>query len=144
MSTYHTTVDSPWPPADTFTYMARFSNAAKWDPGVLAAEETEPGPPRRGSTYRLVVGALGRRLSLEYRIEEIDPPRRVVLQAENAVIRSTDVIEVSPLEGGGSRVTYAATLRAKGAALMLAPLVAVALRRVGDRAAAGLKAALAA
>lgn len=144
MSTYRTTVDSPWPPADTFAYMARFSNAAKRDPGVLASEETEPGPPRRGSTYRLVVGALGRRLPLEYRIEAIDPPRRVVLRAENAAIRSTDVIEVSPLAGGGSKVTYEATLRAKGAALALAPLLGVALRRIGDRAAAGLKAALAA
>lgn len=144
MSTYRTTVDSPWPPADTFAYMARFSNASKWDPGVLASEESEPGPPRRGSTYRLVVVALGRRLPLEYRIEEIDPPRRVVLRAESAAIRSTDVIEVSPLAEGGSKVTYEATLRAKGAALVLAPLLGVALRRIGDRAAAGLKAALAA
>ena len=144
MSTYRTTIASPWSPADTFAYMARFSNAAKWDPGVLAAEETEPGPPRRGSTYWLVVGALGRRLPLEYRIEEIDPPRRVVLRAENWAIRSTDVIEVSPLEGGGSEVTYEAALMAKGVAFMLAPLVGVALRRIGDRAAAGLKAALAA
>ncbi len=91
-----------------------------------------------------MVGALGRRLPLEYRIEEIDPPRRVVLRAENAAIRSTDVIEVSPLAGGGSKVTYEATLRAKGAALVLAPLLGVALRRIGDRAAAGLRAALAA
>src|SRR5271157_2382113 len=143
MSTYRTTVASPRSPADTFAYMARFSNAAKWDPGVLAAEETDPGPPRRGSTYRLVVRALGRRLRLEYRIEEIDPPRRVVLRAETATVRSTDVIEVSPLEGGGCEVTYEATLRAKGAAFVLTPLVGLALRRIGDRAAAGLKAALA-
>ena len=105
-----------------------------------------PSPDRRdaGSTHGLVVGALGRRLPLEYRIEEIDPPRRVVLRAENWAIRSTDVIEVSPLEGGGSEVTYEATLRAKGVAFMLAPLVGLAPRRIGDRAAAGLKAALAA
>ena len=143
MSTYRTTIASPWSPADTFAYMARFSNAAKWDPGVLAAEETEPGPPRRGSTYWLVVGALGRRLPLEYRIEEIDPPRRVVLRGENSAIRSTDVIEVSPMPEGGTEVSYEATLTAKGAALLLTPLVGVALRRIGDRAAAGLKAALA-
>jgi carbon monoxide dehydrogenase subunit G len=124
--------------------MARFSNAVNWDPGVLASEDTDPGPPSRGSTYRLVVGVLGRRVQLEYRIEEIDPPRRVVLQAQNATIRSTDVIEVSPAPGGGSTVTYAATLRARGPAVLLAPLVGMALRRIGDRAAAGLRTALAA
>lgn len=144
MSTYRTTILSARPPADVFEYMARFSNAVEWDPGVLACEESEPGPPRRGSTYRLVVGALGRRVRLEYRIEEIDPPRRVVLQAQNATIRSTDVIEVSPAPGGGSTVTYAATLRARGPAVLLAPLVGMALRRIGDRAAAGLRTALAA
>ena len=123
--------------------MARFSNAAKWDPGVLASEENEPGPPRVGSSYRLVVAVLGRRLPLEYRIEEIDRPRRVVLRAQNAVVRSTDVIEVVATPDGGSKVTYEATLEAIGAAVLLAPLVGVALRRIGDRAAAGLRAALA-
>jgi len=143
MSTYRTTILSARPPVDVFEYMARFSNAVEWDPGVLACEESDPGPPRRGSTYRLVVGALGRRVRLEYRIEEIDPPRRVVLRAENSAIRSTDVIEVSPMPEGGTEVSYEATLTAKGAALLLTPLVGVALRRIGDRAAAGLKAALA-
>jgi uncharacterized protein YndB with AHSA1/START domain len=144
MSTCRATVASTWSPEDVFAYLARFSNAAKWDPGVLTSEDTEPGSPRCGSTYRLVVWALGRRVPLEYRIEEIDPPRRVVLHAENSAIRSTDVIEVSPAPGGGSTVTYKATIRAKGGAALLTPLVGVALRRIGDRAAAGLRAALAA
>ena len=64
MSTYHVKISSPWAPPDAFAYMARFSNAAKWDPGVLAAEELAPGPPGRGSSYQLVVGVLGRRLRL--------------------------------------------------------------------------------
>ena len=63
MSTYRATIASTWSPEDAFAYMARFSNAAKWDPGVLSSEDTDPGPPRYGSTYRLVVGALGRRCS---------------------------------------------------------------------------------
>ena len=62
MSTYRATIASTWSPEDAFAYMARFSNAAKWDPGVLSSEDTDPGPPRYGSTYRLVVGALGRRV----------------------------------------------------------------------------------
>ena len=142
MSTYRTTASSTWPPAEAFAYMARFSNAAKWDPGVLTAEDAGQAPPSRGSTYRLVVGVLGQRVPLEYRIEEIDPPRRVVLKAQNAMISSTDVIEVSPAPGGGSAVIYKATLTPKGPAVLLTPLVGVALRHIGDRAAAGLRAVL--
>jgi hypothetical protein len=142
MSTYRTEISSCWAPADAFEYLARFSNAAKWAPGVVEAEDVDEGPPGQGSTYRLVVGVLGRRVPLEYRIVEIDRPRRVVLQAQNATIRSRDLIEVSPAPGGGATVTYAATLSAKGPALLLSPFVALGLRRIGNRAAAGLRAAL--
>ncbi|MGO9582567.1 MAG: SRPBCC family protein [Acidimicrobiales bacterium] len=142
MSTYRTEISSCWAPADAFEYLARFSNAAKWDPGVVEGEDVDEGPPGQGSTYRLVVGVLRRRVPLEYRIVEIDRPRRVVLQAQNATIRSSDLIEVSPAPGGGSTVTYEATLSTRGPALLVSPLVTLGLRRIGDRAAAGLRAVL--
>ncbi len=137
-------VSSPRHPADVFEYLARFSNAAHWDPGVSSAQEITPGPPAYGGAYRLVVKFLGLSVPMEYRIEEIDTPRRVVLRAENSMIRSTDLIEVAPADGGGSIVTYEATLAPKGVSTVLEPLLGVAFRRIGDRAAAGLRAALAA
>jgi Polyketide cyclase / dehydrase and lipid transport len=137
-------VPSPRHPADVFEYLARFSNAAHWDPGVSSAEEITPGPPACGSAYRLVVKFLGLSVPLEYRIEEIDPPTRVSLRAENSIIRSTDVIEVAPADGGGSIVTYEATLAPKGVSTLLEPLLGAVFRGIGDRAAAGLRAALAA
>jgi hypothetical protein len=143
MATYRTSVSSPRSPADVFAYLARFSNAAGWDPGVSAAQDITAGAPALGSTYRLMVRFLGRTVPLEYRIEYIDPPRRVVLRAENAVVRSTDVISVAPTLGGGSTVTYEATLTPKGLSAAMAPLLSVLFRRIGDRAAAGLRASLA-
>jgi hypothetical protein len=142
MATYRTSVSSPQPPGDVFAYLARFSNAAHWDPGVAGAEDLTPGPPAFGSTYRLMVRFLGLTVPLEYRIDEIDAPKRVVLRAENTVVRSTDVIEVAPTLGGGSTVTYEATLTLKRASRVLAPLIGVVFRRIGDRAAAGLRATL--
>ncbi len=70
-------------------------------------------------------------------------PTRVVLQAENAAIRSTDVIEVVPEPSGGSRILYEANLQTKGVFVVLSPVIALAFRRVGDRAAEGLRRALA-
>ena len=90
--------------------MARFSNAAEWDPGVTEATEADPGPPTLGSTYRLMVRAFGRSLPLDYRICEFDRPHRVVLSAANSMVRSTDVIQVSAGPEGGSTLTYDATL----------------------------------
>ena len=141
---YRMSVPSARHPADVFEYLARFSKAAFWDPGVSSAEEITPGPPACGSAYRMMVEFLGLSVPLEYRIEEIDIPKRVALRAENAFITSTDVIEVAPADGGGSIVIYEATLVPKGVSTLLEPLLGAAFRRIGDRASAGLRAALAA
>lgn len=144
MPTYVASARSPRAPAEVFADLAHFSHAEQWDPGVQSALAITPGPPALGSAYRLLTRYLGRSVALDYRIEEIDPPRRVVLQAENAVIRSTDVIEVAEAPGGGAIVTYKATLTVKGPSALISPLVALAFRRIGDRAATGLRAWLAA
>jgi hypothetical protein len=144
VATYRTSFTSPWAAPDVFAYVARFCNAAEWDPGVVEVQGCQAGPPCLGSTYRLVVRFLGRLFALDYEIVEMLTPRRVVLRAENAVVRSTDVIEVEAAPGGGARLTYSATLRLKGPAALMEPLIGVTFHRTGDRAAAGLRAKLAA
>ena len=144
MVTYRGRVSSPRPPTEVFEYMARFSNAAEWDPGVTEAAEADPGEPTLGSTYRLTVRAFGRAVPLDYRIIEFDRPRRVVLNAANSMVRSTDVIEVSAGPEGGSTLTYDATLELAGVASLFTPLLDRSFRRIGDRAIVGLRAALAA
>ena len=140
MATYSVRVPSSLPPAEAFAYMARFSNAAEWDPGVVGAEELTPGPPEIGrSTYRLKVGFAGRQVPLDYHVADIDEPTRVVFVAENGQVRSVDTISVSPSEGGGSVVSYDATLSLKGVAVLLTPFLGRSFRRIGDRAAAGLR-----
>ena len=57
MARYQTTVQSQRPAAETFAYLAIFSNAVAWDPGVLAGEQLDPGPVRPGTRFRLVVPA---------------------------------------------------------------------------------------
>jgi hypothetical protein len=39
---YQATVQSHRPAAETFAYLAIFSNAVAWDPGVLAGEQLDP------------------------------------------------------------------------------------------------------
>jgi hypothetical protein len=142
MASYSARVTSPRPPSEVFDYMARFSNAAEWDPGVAEATEVRPGASALGSTYRLMVRSFGRTVPLEYRIVEMDRPRRVVLSAKNSMVRSTDVIEISSGPGSGSTLTYDATLRLKGVAALFTPFLSLSFRRIGDRAIVGLRATL--
>ncbi|HXZ66087.1 MAG TPA: SRPBCC family protein [Streptosporangiaceae bacterium] len=141
MARYETTVTSRRPAAETFTYLAVFSNAAIWDPGVLAAEQLDPGPVGPGTRFRLTVPFLGRPMPLTYRITSYDHGRRVVLTATSRLLRATDTIAVS---GGadGSAVSYEAEVRLRGPLQILDPLLRPGFRAVAERAAAGLARAL--
>jgi hypothetical protein len=142
MARYRTTVESTKSPEEAFDYLAEFSNAREWDPGIVEAADLTGDPVGPGSRFRLVSRFLGRRVPLEYRIIEYDRPTRVVLAADEASIRSTDEIRFVATKGG-TRITYEADLRLKAPfGTFMDPLLALAFRRIGARAAAGLREAL--
>ena len=135
---YRTSVTTPRRPEDAFEYMATFENVAEWDPGVADAEPLDTGGPTVGRRVRVVVSPAGRRLPLEYRITELEPPHRVLLVAETSTIRSVDEITVQPTPGGAT-VTYDAKLELLGPLRLFNPVLGFVFNRVGDRAAAGLR-----
>ena len=141
MAHYRATVESRSPAAETFSYLATFSNAAEWDPGVLAGEPLDPGPVRVGSRFRLMVPFLGARMSLTYEVISFVPDREVLLHAANAVLRSTDRIVVTGA-ADGSTVRYDAEVRLRGPLQVLDRLLRPGFRVVAERAAAGLTDAL--
>jgi len=142
MPHYETRVRSPWPAERAFEYMCDLEHFAEWDPGVEHASRVAGGAPGAGATYDVTVSAMGRDLTLRYETVEIDPPSRVEVRAETATLRSIDVITVEEDPGAGCIVTYDADLSLKGLLRFGDPLLGLAFRRIGDRAAAGLRAAL--
>ncbi len=142
MARYTTTISVPTSVEDTFAYLSRFSTTQEWDPGVVEATDLGEGEPRVGSRYRVVAVAGGRRSELVYEITELDAPHRVVLLADNGRFRSHDTIECEPAPDGGTLVQYDAELTMGGLARFADPLLGLAFRRIGDRAAAGLAATL--
>lgn len=142
MATYAATISTPRAPADAFDYLAAFSNAADWDPGVLSAEQLDAGPVRPGTRFRLTVPFLGRRLRLVYRVTGFQPGRQIVLRAASALLLATDQITVTR-DNSRTLVRYEAEVGLRGPLRLLDPLLGRGFQRVGDRAAAGLRAALA-
>jgi hypothetical protein len=142
MARYHAQVDSKRSAAETFDYLATFSNAAQWDPGTLTAEQLDPGPVGVGTRFRLVVPFLGRRLALVYRVSRYQPHREVTLDAVSPLLRLQDRIVVSPA-GDGSTLSYEAQVTLRGPLGLLDPLLNRGFAQVGNRAAAGLAKALA-
>ncbi|MGC1281844.1 MAG: SRPBCC family protein, partial [Streptosporangiaceae bacterium] len=113
MAHYHATIDSPCGPAETFDYLATFSNAEQWDPGVLSGEQLDSGPVRVGTRFRLVVPFLGRRVPLTYVVTRYSPAGMIALEAVSGLLRLVDWIEVAA-EGDGATVSYDADVRLRG------------------------------
>jgi hypothetical protein len=142
MARYKATVQSPCQAAETFAYLATFSNAVDWDPGVLDGEQLDPGPVHDGTRFRLVVPFLGRRLALTYRVTSYQQDHEVALTAANGLLHATDTITVTS-GADGSTVSYEAEVRLRGPLRVFGPLLRPGFRTVADRAAAGLAYALA-
>jgi len=138
---YHAEIRTTRPPEEVFDYLARFSSVAEWDPSVVCAEMLTAEPVEAGSEFKVVVRSFGRELPFVYRIATFGRPRVVKLVADTGRLRSEDTITVEP-DGEGSTVVYDACLSAKGVARLANPLLAMSLRRIGDAAAAGLRAAI--
>ena len=142
MARYKDTVPSSRSQADTFDYLARFSNTEDWDPGAVKGRGLqEGGPIGVGSRFSLDFKVGGRVQELVYEITEYERPRRVRLVAEGTGFTSDDEIVVSK-RGERSEVTYAADVRLRGPLKLFDPLMQIGFKRVAGKAADGLRATL--
>ena len=134
MAHYTTTHRTEWAPAKAFAYMADLRNFEEWDPGVSSAELVVSPQPGPAAEYDVRVSGM----TLRYRTLEFSKPHRVVVEATSKLLRSYDVIEVTP-SGTGSEIRYEATLELNGLLRFADPLLRLGFTRIGDRAAAGLR-----
>jgi len=141
MPRYNTVINSTWNVDQAFAFMSDFSNAARWDPGVVSAQRLDEGKVRIGSSFDLTVAFAGRRMRLRYTVRSLDPPHRVVFVASTSRLESVDSLTFEQL-GDGCRMTYDADLRLTGLAAVANPVLALGFRRVGDRARDSLRSVL--
>lgn len=138
MARYRTQVRSPWPRREAFDYLADLAHFADWDPGITASRLVDGTPGTLGSTYDVTVkGPVGSTV-MRYEIVSVDRPVRVEARSTTATLTSVDVMEFAD-DGDGCVVTYDADVRLRGVLGLADPLFGLIFRRIGDRAAAGLR-----
>jgi Polyketide cyclase / dehydrase and lipid transport len=138
MARYEASLHTRTATGDVFSYLSDFSNSQEWDPGVVTAERVTAGAVVEGAEFRLVTRFLGSQSALTYRIVEYDSPRVVTFHGENEAVISHDRITFVS-ESDGTTIHYDARLQLKGYRKLMAPLVAFAFRRVGERGLNGLR-----
>lgn len=141
MAHYVTSIPTPLSPEAAFAFMADVRRFSEWDPGVLAAVQVAGDGPGPGAAYDLTVKA-GSTSKMRYEVVTYDAPRRLVLVAKTARLVSEDEVRVEPGKDGGSVVTYDARLTLNGWTRVFDFALGIAFKRIGDRAAAGLRRAL--
>jgi len=134
------TLQVPRPPEEVFAYLQDFTTTEEWDPGTVRTTRLD-GDGGVGTRYHNVSRFLGRETELEYVVEEADSPARLRLRGENKTVVSEDTMTITPT-AGGAELTYRAEFTFKGAAKLVAPLLAPAFKRLGDEAEKGLREAL--
>jgi hypothetical protein len=133
MARYRMRIRTDWPATESFAYLGDLSNFDDWDPGVASSVQVVGDGPGVGAEYD--VDASGS--VLHYVVDLHDPPHRIRARARNRWLTSIDTISVAA-DGGGSVVTYDADLQLHGILRLGDPILALAFRRIGDRAADGL------
>jgi len=135
---YRVTIASPKSAEEVFEYMAMFSNVTEWDPTAAEAHPIDGNQPEQGARFHVLVRWLGREIPLDYTTTAYERPKRIVFRAENSTTISEDTINVKST-GAGCEMTYEAHLTLKGAMKFVDPLFGLALKRLGDNAATGLR-----
>jgi len=143
MANYNTTIHTPKGIEDAFDYLADFGNAASWDPNTTSSKCVTGTPGEVGARYDVVTEFGGREMNLTYVTIEVDRPHRIVFASGNSSTEIRDTMTFEP-SSTGTAVTYDANVKPKGLTKLLDPVLTLMFKRVGDRAAEGLKRHLAA
>ncbi|MET0997354.1 MAG: SRPBCC family protein [Marmoricola sp.] len=133
-------VETPAAPGAVFAYLSDFTTTNEWDPGTVHTERVS-GDGGVGTTYRNTSKFMGKETQLTYEVVEHRPDTLFALRGENKSVVANDSMEIEA-HGAGSRVTYTADFEFKGLGKLVAPLLAPALKRLGDEAEQGLRKAL--
>ncbi len=138
MTTLRETIHTTLSPEAAFAYLSDFASSEEWDPGVATAERVGDGPIEVGTRYRLGVRIGGRVAPMEYRIVELDPPKRVVLVGSGSGVSAVDTIEFAR-SAGRTTVEYTADIRLQGLRRLVQPLLGGTFARIARDASAGMQ-----
>ncbi len=141
MARYLARVATPLSVETTFDKLADLSRFSEWDPGVLHGRCIRQTADGVGSIYELLLDAPFGRPCLRYTVDRFErAPQHCVIGFSGAIngLKSVDEIRVAT-EADGTVVTYDATLMTHFAWGLGDRLLNVYFRRLGDRAAVGLR-----
>ena len=118
------------------------SNAPHWYVNIKSVEWKTPPPLAVGSRVAFVAQFLGRRLAYTYEIVELVPAERLVMRTAEGPFPIETTYTWAPLDQGNTRMTLRNRGEPSGFSNVVAPIMAVAMRRANRKDLKRLKAVL--
>ncbi len=124
--------------ADCFRYVKDFSTIEQWDPGVYRSRKLSPGPVEVGTQFELVLNVAGRRMPMQYTLDQYEHNAVLVLRGSNKTLAALDTISFRDVGDGQTEIEYHAVLTLSAVPGVTRPLMMPSLKRLGKKAVAGL------
>jgi uncharacterized protein YndB with AHSA1/START domain len=127
------------PPAEVAAFAADPDNAPRWYVNIEAAEWRSPPPLSAGSCIAFVARFLGRRLAYTYEIAEHRPGERLVMHTAEGPFPMETTYTWASTPTGATRMTLRNRGTPAGFSRLVAPFLALAMRRANRADLARLK-----
>ena len=118
---------------DVYDFMADFSNAVKWDPGVLKSECI------KDKTFALTTIFNGKKSEMTYNIVSYKRPYLVTLKGDGPNVRAIDTIKFSKIDNNYTKIEYEADLTLKGFRRPFIVFIGKSLKKLGEDAIEGIR-----
>lgn len=107
-------IDVARPASEVFERLTQIENLPRWQPAIVEAALTSPGPMAVGSTVRIVAVAGGQRTEAIGTVTEFSRPELIALNASAGPADVAARVVISPLTPTSCRLALGTTIKLGG------------------------------